>query len=121
MLIGELSGKTGVSKDTIRFYEKAGLLQTDIAARGENNYRQYTDEAIGKLNFIKRGKALGFTLKEIKKVIAEWDSISPEKAANFIQLKVEQIEEQIEQLQQFKTYLIDKKAKLEIASNSRNL
>ena len=120
MLIGELSEKTGVSKDTIRFYEKAGLLQTDIAARGENNYRQYTDEAIEELNFIKRGKALGFTLKEIKKIIAEWDFTSPEQAANFIQLKLEQIEEQIGQLQQFKTCLLEKKTKLEIASNLKN-
>jgi MerR family transcriptional regulator, copper efflux regulator len=120
MLISELSEKTGVSKDTIRFYEKAGLLQTDLAARGENNYRQYTDEAIEELNFIKRAKMLGFTLKEIKKIIAEWDFTSLEQASNFIQLKLEQIEEQIEQLQQFKTHLLEKKAKLEIAANRKN-
>ncbi len=120
MLISELSEKTGVSKDTIRFYEKAGLLQTDIVARGENNYRQYTDEAIEELNFIRRGKALGFTLKELKKIIAEWDSTSPEQVANLIQLKLEQIESQIGQLQQFKTHLLEKKAKLETAANRNN-
>jgi MerR family transcriptional regulator, copper efflux regulator len=119
MLISELSEKTGVSKDTIRFYEKAGLLQPDMAARGENNYRQYTDKAIEELNFIKRAKTLGFTLKEIKKIIAEWDFTSPEQAAKFIQLKLEQIEEKIEQLQQFKTHLLEKKAKLKIASSSK--
>ena len=112
MLISELAAKTGVSTDTIRFYEKEGLLQIDIAARGDNNYRYYTDEAIEKLNFIIRGKELGFTLKEIKKIIAEWDSVSPEQAADFIQNKVEQIEEKILQLQQFRTYLLEKKAKL---------
>jgi MerR family transcriptional regulator, copper efflux regulator len=48
MLISELAAKTGVSTDTIRFYEKEGLLQPDGAARGDNNYRQYTDEAIEK-------------------------------------------------------------------------
>ena len=112
MLISELAAKTGVSTDTIRFYEKEGLLQTDIAARGDNNYRHYTDEASEKLNFIIRGKKLGFTLKEIKTVIAEWDSVSPEQAADFIQSKVEQIEEKILQLQQFRTYLLEKKAKL---------
>ncbi len=112
MLIRELSAKTGVSTDTIRFYEKEGLLQPDSAARGDNNYRYYTDEAVEKLNFIIRGKKLGFTLREIKTIIAEWDSVSPEQAANFIQLKVERIEEKIEQLQEFKTYLLEKKAKL---------
>jgi DNA-binding transcriptional MerR regulator len=58
-------------------------------------------------------------LKEIKKIIAEWDFTSLEQAANFIQLKLEHIEEQIEQLQQFKTHLLEKKAKLEFAANSK--
>jgi DNA-binding transcriptional MerR regulator len=115
MLIGELAAKTGVSTDTIRFYEKEGLLKPDGAARGENNYRQYTDDAIEKINFIIQGKKLGFTLKEIKTIIAEWDSVSPEQAADFIQSKVERIEAKIAQLQEFKTYLLDKKAKLEIS------
>jgi DNA-binding transcriptional MerR regulator len=115
MLISELAAKTGVSTDTIRFYEKEGLLQPDVAARGDNNYRQYTDEAIEKINFIVRGKKLGFTLKEIKTIIAEWDLTSPEKAANFIQSKVERIEEKITQLQEFRTYLLEKKTKLELS------
>ena len=114
MLISELAAKTGVSTDTIRFYEKEGLLQPDSAARGDNNYRHYTDEAIEKINFIIRGKKLGFTLKEIKTIIAEWDLVSPEQAADFIQLKVERIEDKIAQLQEFKTYLLEKKAKLQI-------
>jgi MerR family transcriptional regulator, copper efflux regulator len=113
MLISELAAKTGVSTDTIRFYEKQGLLQPDGTVRGDNNYRHYTDEAVEKLNFIIRGKKLGFTLKEIKIIIAEWDSVSPERAADFIQLKVERIEAKIEQLQEFRTYLLEKKAKLE--------
>ena len=121
MLISELAAKTGVSTDTIRFYEKEGLLKIDIAVRSDNNYRHYTDEAIDKINFIIRGKKLGFRLKEIKKIIAEWDSVSPEQAANFIQSKVEQIEEKISQLQQFRTYLLEKKAKLENAPNPKLL
>jgi DNA-binding transcriptional MerR regulator len=112
MLISELAAKTGVSTDTIRFYEKEGLLQPDGAARGDNNYRQYPDEAIEKLNFIIQGKKLGFTLKEI---IAEWDLVSPEQAADFIQLKVERIEEKISQLQEFRIYLLEKKAKIEMS------
>jgi MerR family transcriptional regulator, copper efflux regulator len=115
MLISELAAKTGVSTDTIRFYEKEGLLQPDGAARGDNNYRQYPDEAIEKLNFIIQGKKLGFTLKEIKTIIAEWDLVSPEQAADFIQLKVERIEEKISQLQEFRIYLLEKKAKIEMS------
>ena len=45
--------------------------------------------------------------------MAEWDSVTPEQAIDFIDSKLQQIEGKINQLQQFKTYLIDKKARLE--------
>ncbi|NER39388.1 MAG: MerR family transcriptional regulator [Oscillatoria sp. SIO1A7] len=113
MLISELSEITGLSKDTIRFYEKEGLLDAALSTRSENNYRQYTPEAVERLNFIKRGKALGFTLREIKSIMAEWDSVTPEQAIDFIDSKLQQIDGKINQLQQFKNYLVEKKARLE--------
>lgn len=116
MLIHKLSEITGLSKDTIRFYEKEGLLDA-ASTRSDNNYRHYTSEAVERLDFIKRGKALGFTLREIKSIMAEWDSITPEQAICFIQSKVEQIEGKINQLQQFRNYLLEKKAKLKSGVN----
>ena len=113
MLISELSQKTGFSKDTIRFYEKEGLLDVASFNRGENNYRNYTDRAIDRLNFIKQAKIYGFTLKEIKQIIAEWDSASPEQAIDFIQVKIEEIELKMSRLQHFKEYLQEKKARIE--------
>ncbi len=79
MLISELAQKTGVSKDTIRFYEKVGLLDPSERCE-ENNYRWYGDEVVERLAFIKQGKALGFTLGEIKEVINEWDMLPPATA-----------------------------------------
>ena len=113
MLINELSKKTGFSKDTIRFYEKQGLLDAAVYSRSKNNYRNYTQEAIDRLNFIKQAKTFGFTLKEIKKIMAEWDSVSPEEAINFIQIKIDKIESKINQLQDFRDYLHLKKARIE--------
>lgn len=117
MLISELSKKTGFSKDTIRFYEKEGLLDAAVSSRGDNNYRNYTDEAIDRLNFIKQGKTFGFTLKEIRQIIAEWDSVSSEQVIDFIQTKIDKIEEQIDRLQNFKNYLQVKKARIEAENN----
>lgn len=117
MLISELSEITGLSKDTIRFYEKEGLLDVASSTRSDNNYRQYTNEAVERLNFIKRGKAMGFTLREIKSIMAEWDSVTPAQAISFIQSKVEQLEGKIGQLQQFRNYLLEKKARLESGVN----
>lgn len=111
MLIGELSQKTGVSKDTIRFYEKARLLNLNNK-RGENNYRHFDDEAVARLEFIRQGKALGFTLSEIKKAIDEWDTFSPGDKARLTQKKIEEVDEKIRQLQEFRYYLVEKLERL---------
>jgi MerR family copper efflux transcriptional regulator len=73
MLIGELSKKTGLSKDTIRFYEKEGLIEAEKPVRKvffSNSYKDYTDSTATTLFFIQRAKALGFTLAEIGEMLA---------------------------------------------------
>jgi DNA-binding transcriptional MerR regulator len=112
MLISELSQRAGVSKDTIRFYEKVGLLNSHNK-RGENNYRNYDDEAVSRLEFIRQGKALGFTLSEIKKVVDEWDTLSPADKVQITRNKIGEVDEKIGQLQEFKCYLIEKLKRLE--------
>ncbi|WP_374581842.1 MerR family transcriptional regulator [Pseudoduganella sp.] len=63
MQIGELAEATGISRDTLRYYEKRGLLQ---ARRGGNGYRDYAPEAVEWLRYIRTAQALGFTLQEIE-------------------------------------------------------
>lgn len=65
--IGELAKQTGVSPDTLRFYERIGLVHP--IARSEGGYRLYGVEAIRRLNFIKQAQALGLTLEEIRAVL----------------------------------------------------
>ncbi|WP_319422603.1 MerR family transcriptional regulator [Pleurocapsa sp. FMAR1] len=112
MLISELSQKTGFSKDTIRFYEKTGLLNSNNK-RAENNYRNYDDEVVSRLEFIKHGKALGFTLREIKQSMDEWDILSNEDKARLIRKKIEEMDEKIAQLQEYKCHLVEKLKRLE--------
>ena len=61
--IGRLAGLAGVSAHTVRFYERKGLLPE--TGRSEAGYRQYGEDAVRRLVFIRRAKALGFTLREI--------------------------------------------------------
>lgn len=68
LTIGKISLSSGVGIETIRFYEKEGLI--DPPARTESNYRLYPQGDIVRLRFIKRAKALGFTLKEIKELLS---------------------------------------------------
>lgn len=67
LTIGKLAKRTGVSTDTIRFYERCGLIET--AARSESNYRLYNEEDALRLRFIRRAKSLGFTLAEIGELL----------------------------------------------------
>jgi DNA-binding transcriptional MerR regulator len=70
MLIGELSLKTGLSRDTIRFYEKEGLIKVGRKQRRDNNYKEYDDTVLEKLKLIKRIKNFGFTLHEAADLIS---------------------------------------------------
>ncbi|MEO7736124.1 MAG: heavy metal-responsive transcriptional regulator [Kofleriaceae bacterium] len=61
--IGDVSRMTGLSIDTVRFYEKEGLLG---AVRRKSGIRQYARDAVRRLEFVRRASALGFTLAEIR-------------------------------------------------------
>ena len=67
MTIGHIAKQVGMSTDTIRLYERYRLI--DEPQRMENGYRCYRQEDIQRLTFIKRAKAMGFTLKEVKELL----------------------------------------------------
>ena len=66
--IGHVARHAGVGIETVRFYEREGLLEKPD--RTTSGYRQYDQEVINRLRFIKRAKELGFTLKEIKELLS---------------------------------------------------
>ena len=70
MKIGELAKSSGVNAKLIRHYESIGLIPK--ASRTEGNYREYSATDIQFLRFIKRSRGLGFSMKEIKKLIGLW-------------------------------------------------
>lgn len=67
MLIGELAKKADVSIDTIRYYEREGLIEP-VTVR-ESGYREFDKDAVETLRFIVRAKDLGFSLKEINSLL----------------------------------------------------
>ncbi len=93
LTIGKLSKMVGVTNDTVRFYERYGLI--DPAGRNESNYRLYRVEDVERLRFIKRAKNLGFTLNEIKELLEL--SQDPEAAKADIKERTEKKIEDIKQ------------------------
>ena len=66
--IGKVAQLAGVGVETVRFYERKGLLEEP--PRNDSGYRQYPHDTIIRLRFIKRAKELGFSLKEIRELFA---------------------------------------------------
>ena len=67
LLVGELAKGAGVKPDTVRFYEKAGLLKKP--SRTPAGYRLYDRDALSQLRFIRQAQSLGFSLQEIKRIL----------------------------------------------------
>jgi MerR family mercuric resistance operon transcriptional regulator len=65
---GELAKRAGVNVETLRFYERKGLLP--VPPRRESGYREYPAESVRLIQFIKRAQELGFSLGEIREVLA---------------------------------------------------
>ncbi|HEX4677069.1 MAG TPA: MerR family DNA-binding protein [Steroidobacteraceae bacterium] len=66
--IGQLAKRGGVGIDTVRYYERNGLLTP--RTRLASGYRRYGELELSRLRFIRRAQALGFTLKEVKELLA---------------------------------------------------
>lgn len=105
MLIKEFSARAGLTPDTIRFYEKRGLL---CPARGQSNrYRRYGEEDLETIQQIKIGQALGFTLAEIKRGADAWrrGRLTTEVQISMMESKVSEVESKVKQLQRIRQYL----------------
>ena len=69
---GELADLAGVSRDTLRHYERKGVLPRPL--RSHNGYRQYSSEAVQRVQLVRRALSVGFTLDELAKVLKVRDA-----------------------------------------------
>lgn len=67
MRTNDLVKLSGLNRETLRYYEEKGLLP--IPKRSESGYRNYTDDTLERIAFIKKAKSAGFTLREIQELI----------------------------------------------------
>jgi DNA-binding transcriptional MerR regulator len=112
MQIGELAQRTGLSHDTIRFYEKRGLIETSHWKRLDNGYKDYSVVVIDRLSLIKMAKQLGFPLTEIQKLIVRWETgqIPRTEKLRLLVEKIGQIDTLIDELNRNKAFLAEKVA-----------
>jgi MerR family copper efflux transcriptional regulator len=72
MRIGEAAAAAGMTTKTLRFYEDSGLLPA--AKRSSNGYRDYTEDSVARLEFIRRGRAAGLALTQIREILGLRDA-----------------------------------------------
>ena len=107
MFIKELEEKTGLTRHAIRFYEKEGFLEGRFIHRGENKYRDYSEDVVAYLMMLKAGRAAGFTLAELKELIQaeEANELPLQKKVELIRQKMKEIDRKKAELDQMQTYL----------------
>src|SRR5574337_1536654 len=102
LTIGAVARRVGVAIDTIRYYEREGLLPEP--QRRASGYRSYGEGAVTQLRFIRRAKDLGFTLEEIRELLAL--STDRERGVKSVKQRAEarlgEIEQRIRELQRVK-------------------
>lgn len=116
MKIGELATTCAVATQTIRYYERRGLLPP--AERAANGYRSYDDSAADRIRFIQRAQAAGLTLAEIAGVIqVRSDGTAPcHHVDGLLNDKLADVDARIDELQQLRgelTALLDRSARLD--------
>ena len=118
--VGKLAKESEVNKETIRYYERIGLLPAQ--ERSESGYRIYPVETIDRIRFIKRMQKLGFTLKEIEKLLAVMDR-RLEKTTDlprFTDQKIKDIQKRIKDLERIEKMLNDIKVHCKSSDKSLN-
>jgi len=105
LTIGELAKKSGVNIETIRYYEKRGLLTEP--PRSESGYRQFPEETLEQIKFIMNAKKVGFTLKEILELFSLrlGSNSTCADVKKKAEEKIKEVEEKINQLRRIKKAL----------------
>ncbi len=105
LTIGQVAKKAGVNVETIRYYERRGHIPKP--PRPRSGYRQYSEETVNRIQFIKRAQELGFTLKEISELLSLRVDLGTTCAdvKRRAEAKIADIEEKIRTLQSIKKAL----------------
>ncbi|MCF6267281.1 MAG: Cd(II)/Pb(II)-responsive transcriptional regulator [Desulfuromusa sp.] len=106
MKIGELAKLTGCSVETIRFYEKGGILSLPLRG-AENNYRLYDQKHVEQLLFVRRCRSLDISLDEIKRLLQLRNAPQEDctEVSDLLDTHIHQLNEHLSELERLKQQL----------------
>ncbi len=105
MRIGELARATGTKAETIRYYEREGILPA--ADRTDSNYRDYSDAHLAALTFVRRARKLGFSMSQVRELLAlsDHDEKPCEDVDELVHQQLREVERKIADLNLLRTEL----------------
>jgi len=101
--IGQLAKQAGVAIDTVRYYERNQLL--DPAGRLASGYRRYGDSELRRLRFIRRAKALGFSLADVRALLSLSDERNVAKVKRAAEARLAEVEQRLAELERIRNAL----------------
>lgn len=104
--IGELAARSGIARDTLRYYERVGLLPK--TQRTDGGFRVYPAETIARLRFIKQAQSLGLTLREIRDLLGYQTSGGLKRCRqvrDMLRTKLTELQARLAELQEFQRTL----------------
>ena len=104
LTIGNLASSAGVNVETIRYYERRGLI--DQPVKPENGYRRYDETILDRVHFIKKAQGLGFQLDEIKNLLSLADGHCSE-IQSLAEAKLDEVQSKVKDLQRLESVLCD--------------
>lgn len=104
---GQVAEKADVKKDTVLYYEREGLIEEP--PRTDSNYRQFPNDVVRTIRFIREAQSLGFTLEEIRSLLSirDGEKENCDNARTIARNKRESIDAKIEKLKRMKRTLDD--------------
>jgi MerR family transcriptional regulator, copper efflux regulator len=105
--IGDVSKRSGIGIEALRFYEKSGLLEKP--SRTMSGYRMYDAQVLERLAFIKQSQALGFSLDEIKRIIedARMGKSPCAEVREIVRQRLDELDERMKELRRYRRELSD--------------
>ena len=117
MRIGQLSKRTGLSRDTIRFYERQGLIFPEESRENSNNYKSYPEDAVLTLEIVRDAQAAGLSITDLTIFMSQLAAEDADEFDGdaFLAAKIEEVEARIRASKRFLKTLKDTRDALAIA------
>jgi len=102
--IGEVANRSGVSVDTVRYYERRRLLSP--AARSSGGFRIFSQETVQRIKFIKHAQEMGFSLDEIREIVSDSNGIDEcQRVHHLLNSKLSDLDERMKKMREFRRLL----------------